>query len=133
MSEALNGIVKKLQATSAVTAAATGGIHPKLPPETTTYPLVIVWPQKPPEGNRVFQQIAYEESVFLVKAVAKSANPKPAHDLNALIRTALDMQSITLATKSLISLVWLQDFDYVEYQNGVTYQHEGGFYQVTTT
>lgn len=133
MSEALNGIVEKLLATSAVTAAASGGIYPKLAPEGKSYPLITVWPQQAPQAGRVFQQVAYEESVFLVKAISTGTSPKTAHDIAKLIRAALDLQTLTLDTKTHIAVAWLADFDYTEHVKGVTYHHEGGFYQVTTS
>lgn len=126
-------IVQKLKETSAVTALATGGIWAKAAPEdAATYPLVVVSFQDPPAGSRVFQEVAYEEATLLVKAIDLSPSSATAGEIAAAIRTALDgAASLTITGYTLISLVWLSDLDFVEEAEEGTYQHEGGFYQLT--
>lgn len=125
-------IVLALQADAGVLAAATGGIWPGLPPEEEeSFPFITVTTQTPAAANRVFQEVAFENGVYLVKVIDRSISAKAAADLAALCRTALDYQDLTITGYDLIGKVtWLQSVEYDEEADGITYQHQGGLFEV---
>lgn len=130
MSALRDAIVLKLQAASAVTAAATGGVYPGLPPEGSTFPFISVTTQSAPAALHNFQAIAAEDSIYLVKAIDQSISPKSVKDINALVRAALNRASISITGYTSLGCLWLQDVEYAEQQDGITYQHEGGLYSL---
>ena len=129
MSALLNAIVQHLQADAAVMAVA-DDVYPKLPPEGAEYPLITVMAQSAPAAERTFGRVAFEDAVYLVKAIDQDSSPKTAHDLNALIRTSLDRATITISGYTSLGISWERDIDYTEEFNGQTYQHEGGLYRL---
>lgn len=130
----MSAIVMHLQADAGVTALATGGIFPGLPPEgEAAYPFVTVTAQLAPRPERVFQAIAFEDATYLVKAIDRDTSPKRASDLNAAIRAALDGAAVSVTDYTLVSVTWMQDVAYPEEFNGQIYQHEGGLYQIWAT
>lgn len=138
MSAVRDAIVTKLQATSAVTTLATK-IWPGVPPEdkSLVYPLVSVTPQKSPTPERVFQgggtnasTIAFEESVYLVRACDRSTSPKSADDVNTQIKAALDGASLTITGQTQLVCEWVGDYETNEHYSGQTYFYAGGFYRV---
>lgn len=125
MSALRSAIVQKLQATSAITSVATGGVYPGLPPEGVSFPFISVTAQRAPQAEQVFQEIAAEAAIYLVKAIDQSTSPKRVSDLNALIRTTLDRATITIAGYSSLGALWLGSVEYDEEFDGQIYQHEG--------
>lgn len=127
-----DAIVQHLKADGTVTAAATGGIFPGLPPEATpTFPFITVTAQQAQRADRVFQKVDHEDATILVKTIDQSTSPKKAGDINRLVRTALnDNAALVVTGYSLINLMWIEDVEYSEEVDGVTYQHEGSFYLV---
>lgn len=130
MSALRNAITLALQADSGVTSLATGGIHPHVAPEGAECPYVIVIAQQAPQPERVFQGIAFEDAIYLVKAVDKNPSPETVGQINAAIRAALDGAEISVEGYELITLIWRGDLSYFEEYDGQVYQHEGGFYQI---
>lgn len=131
MSVFRNAIVLKLQASAGVTALATGGIYAKLPPEgLATYPMVVVYSWRPPRGGRTFQGVAYEDSIYLVKAIDQNTSPKRASEISAAVRTALNEAALTITGYNSMGIIWVEDVDYTEVYQGKVYQHEGGLYSL---
>lgn len=139
MSALRDAIIATLQADAPTVAAATGGIWPGLPPKgaATSYPFITVTAQKAPKPERVFRGsgtpadgIALEMATYLVKAVDKSSSPKRASDINALIRTALDGQAITVTGYTSLGLIWIGGVDYSELEDSTHFQHQGGLYEL---
>jgi hypothetical protein len=121
-----SAIVQKLQATGAITALATGGVYPGLPPEdAATFPFISVTAQRAPQAEQVFQEIACEDAIYLVKAIDQSTSPKRVSDLNALIRATLDRATITITGYSSLGALWLGNVEFDEEVDGQIYQHEG--------
>lgn len=138
MSALRDAIIAALKDDAEIAELATGGIWPGLPPKgAASYPFITVTAQRAPKPERVFRGnstpadgIAFEAATYLVKVVDKSTSPKRASDLNALIRTALDGQTITVTGYTLISLLWAGDVSYSELEDSTHYQHEGGLYEI---
>jgi hypothetical protein len=131
MSALRDAIVKHLQGSAGVTALATGGIYPGLPPEgAAAYPFITVTAQQAPAGAHVFQETACENAVFLAKAIDRNTSPKLAGQINAAIRAALDRASLTIVGYSSLGIIWLGNIEYDEEFNGQIYQHEGGLYSL---
>ncbi len=131
MSALRNAIIAHLKADAPTVAAATGGIWPGLPPKgRATYPFISVTAQKPPEGVWTFQQVACEDAVYLVKAIDRNASPKAAADIKALIRTSLNLASLTIEGYDSMGLLWLREVSYSELDDSGHYQHEGGLYSL---
>jgi hypothetical protein len=129
MSAVRDAICKHLKADPTVSAIAKG-VHPKLAPESSKFPLVVVSAQQPPTAIRTFQTVLAEQSIFLVKAIDQSISPKRASDLAAAIRTSLDQANLVIDGQNNLGIIWIQDVDLVEEYNGQTYQHEGGLYEI---
>jgi uncharacterized protein DUF3168 len=131
LSAVRDAIVKHLLADTNVRAVATGGIYPKMPPKgSATFPFIEVRAQKPPSGNRVFQAVAFEDSVFQVKACDQYSSPKRAADIAAAVRTSLDQAALTIDGYDNLGIIWIADIDMVEEGDGLPYHYEGGLYEV---
>lgn len=140
MSALRDAIVLHLQADSNVTALATGGIFPGLPAKAVDYPFVTVTTQSAPKPERAFRgngtvasEIVFEDAAYLVKAIDQNTSAKTVGDINAAIRTSLDGSAITMTGYELVNLIFTGEVQYDEMANGVTYQHEGGIYQIWAT
>jgi hypothetical protein len=132
MSAIRTAICKFLQADSQITAIAAGGVWPTaIAPEKTPFPFLTVWPQTPPTAEMVFQEVACERAVYVVKATDKGSSPKRATELARLIRTKLDRAALVIDGYNNLGIVWIQEMPYLseEYQ-GQMYQHEGGLYEI---
>ena len=131
MSALRDAIVLHLQADAAVVAAAPGGIYPGLPPKgSPAYPFISVTAQKADAANWVFQQVGFEDAVYLVKAIDRSTSPGIAGDINALIRASLNLATLTITGYANMGVLWMQDVSYDELDDSGHYQHEGGLYSL---
>jgi hypothetical protein len=131
MSAVRNAICIHLKNDPSVMAIAKG-VHPKLAPESSKFPLVVVSAQQPATAVRTFQTVLAEQSIFLVKAIDQATSPKRAADLATAIRTSLDQANLMIDGQNNLGIIWIQDVDLVEEFNGQTYQHEGGLYEIYT-
>jgi hypothetical protein len=140
MSALRDAIVLQLQSDSNIasaiaTARADAGrdttspsVYPGLPSKGTAYPFITVTAQKPPAGNWVFQQVGFEDATYLVKAIDQNTSAKTVGEINALIRTALNLATLTITGYTSMGITWIGDIQYDEPDNGIVYQHEGGLY-----
>src|SRR5262245_29568793 len=133
MSAIRDAIVLKLQADTgvgSVMALTNIQVYPQQPPEGATYPCVQVMAQAAPKAERVFQQVSFEESIYIVKAIAQDTSPKSARAIADRIRTVLDNQPLTITGYTSMGVAWMQQIEYSEEFNGQIFQHEGGLYSV---
>lgn len=133
MSAVKVAILQTLQAdtgTGGVAALATGGIYPDVAPEGATFPYVTVTPSRSPSANRVYQAVAFEESVYLVKAIDKQYSESSLFPIVARVRALLDGATLTIEGYESRAVLWQNDLEYAETQDGATYRHKGGFYYV---
>lgn len=134
MSAAKPAIITQLKADATIPSLVSDRIFPEMPPEgLATYPLITVTAQKAAKPERVFQGIAFEDSVWLVRACEQSTSPAKVAEINTAIRAALDGATLTLDTYESVNCEWLGDYETHEVYNGQIYQYEGGFYRVWIT
>lgn len=140
MSALRDAIVLHLQADSNVIILATGGIFPGLPTKDVSYPFVTVTTQSAPKPERAFRgdgtvasEIVFEGAEYLVKAIDQSTSPKVVSDINTALRVSLDGAAISMTGYELVNLIFAGEVQYDELSNGITYQHEGGIYQIWAT
>jgi len=130
MSVVKSAILTRLQTDSTITALVSTRIYPDVAPEGNTYPFIIVSAQQPPRGARVFQRVGFEESIFLVRGIDKSSSPKNAGAIARAIRTNLEGAALTITGYATRSVEWVSGIEYTSFEDGILYQHEGGFYFV---
>ena len=138
MSALRDAIVQHLQGDPSVADLATGGIHPGFPPEMdadgtlpdSLYPFITVTAQKAPVGEWAFQEVAFEDAVYLVKAIDKSTSGAVVADINAAVRVSLNLATLTITGYASMGVMWLRDVQYDEIDGSQQYQHEGGLYSL---
>ena len=131
MAAVRDAIVQHLQADTSGVMALSDSVWPQIPPEgAAAHPFVTVTAQKAPAGVRVFQQVGFEESVFLVKAIDRNTSPKKVGQIAAAIRARLDDAALSISGQTPLAVMWLMDVSYHEVDNGTIYQHEGALYYV---
>lgn len=139
MSALRDAIVTHLQADAAVTALATGGIFPGLPPEgAEEFPFITVLAFKPVRPERVFKgggtvasQIAFEEAIYTVKAIDRSTSGDTVADIVAAVRTALDGATPTMTGYTALNVEWIGDIpEYGELIASQHYQHQGAQFRI---
>lgn len=131
MSALRNAIIAHLKADADIVAAVSSNIWPGVPPEkAASYPFITVLV---PNGESVlwaFQTVAFEEGVFLVKAVDRSTSPGRAAEIKALIRASLNLAPLEIPGYANASVMLVHSISYPEVVNGTIYQHEGGAYSL---
>lgn len=131
MATVLNALVQYLQADTAGVMSVAKQIIPRQAPEgDIKYPVVIVTAQQAPEGALVFQGIAFEEGVYLVKACDKNISSVRTGQLNQLIRARLDQAAIPVSGYATLTCYWQRDVDYTEVVGSTIYHYEGGLYYI---
>lgn len=131
MSALRDAIVLHLQADSNVTDLATGGIYPGLPPEADQqFPFISVTAHKAPAANWAFQQVAFEDAVYLVKAIDRSTSSKVVSDINAAVRASLNLATLTITGYSSMGVMWIGDVQYDDLEDTEQFQYEGGLYSL---
>ena len=130
MSALRDAIVTHLQADANILALVNTRVYPGLPPKGVTYPLITVMAQRAPVGDWVFQEVALEDATYLVKAIDQSASAKTVGEINAAIRASLNLATLDITGYTSLGINWLSDVHYDELANGLTYQHEGGLYNL---
>lgn len=131
MSVVKSAILKHLQADASITALVGTRIYPgEVAPEGVAFPLILVTAQKAPKAERVFQGIAFEESLYLVKAIDKDSSPKTASEINQAVRASLESVTLTITGYRCEACLWMADVDYSTLESSVNYQHQGGFFYV---
>lgn len=131
MSALRDAIVQHLQADANIALLVTGGVHPGLPPaKTAVFPFVTVTAQKAPQMERVFKQVGFEDAVYLVKAIDRNTSSRTVGEINAAVRTSLDLAALTIANHTSMGVVLISEVQYDELTDGITYQHEGGLYSL---
>lgn len=139
MSALRDAIVTHLQANATVTALATGGIYPGLPPEgAETFPFITVLPFKAVKPQKAFRgggtvtdEVVFEEAIYTVKAIDRGISGDSVADIVSAVRTALDGATPTMTGYTAINLEWIGDIpEYSELANSQHYQHQGAQFRI---
>jgi len=125
----LTAIVTTLDATSAVTTLATGGIYNNVP-QGTAYPYVEV---TSPSDRRedTFGKFG-AASLVDVKAVSQYFGDKEASQILDACITALDLTTPTLSGHATLGLAWESNDRFREVVNGIVTRHHVATYRVWT-
>lgn len=109
--------------------ASTTSVYDKVAPQGAALPYVIFQKQagspRYTMGGR-----AYDDNVYLVKAVTESPSAKVAGQIAERVDALLTNGSLTLTTGSLMVMRREQDVEYEETTDGRTYQHVGAMYLI---
>lgn len=125
------GLYEKLNVALVTTYLPDGsaGIRHAVAPASTRFPYVIFNKQSGiPAQN--FGGNAYDNHVWLVKAVANDTSSSTAEDIAKAIDDLLDFGSITVSGGTLLFLARDSDVDFVETDGDQTYRHHGANYRL---
>ena len=130
-----SGIFDKLTGASALTtllSAGTAGVFAYLAPENEDPPYVVFSPQSPPLPQRRLGggSVAWEDALWLVKAVAEGHSAAEAGTSSKQIDVALDLATLTVSGYTTMSCAREQAVSYPEFEAGKRFNHEGALYRV---
>lgn len=130
--DVLSKVLLKLQADTALAAAAPGGVFQGKAPENTPTPFVSVGYQSPKSRSEtVANRSFYSESLIRVKVIDENSSPFRATDVNELIFDLLENQDLTLDGGAVHDyLAWETDIFQEENTLDRTFQHVGAVYRV---
>ena len=137
INDAGSAIFAKLTGASALTtllSAGTASVFRSLAPEEAATPYVVYNAQSPSVPVRTMGGVAYDNALYLVKAVTESHSAVSAGQIAAQIITALDPAPLTLTGYTHMRCSREQDVDYEELApGGKRFQHRGAVFRVQTT
>lgn len=125
------GLTSKLTGDATLTAmlASSTSVYDKVAPQGSALPYVIF--QKQTGSPRyTMGGPAYDDNVYLVKAVAESPSAKVAGQIAERVDALLTDGSLTLTSGSLMVMRRQQDVEYAETADGRTFQHVGATYLI---
>lgn len=130
----LQWLMTTLRASTALTAAAPGGVYDSYAPAGTATPFVIV--QRQSTGQDITgagHQRFMNRALFTVKVVGEAAKDAAMVTAADAIDAALDRQSGATADGHILACVRENDLEYPELVNGsVLWKHLGGEFTVWT-
>lgn len=125
----LDTAVYSLLNVEAVTNEALGGVFNTHAPQGTIPPYVVFQAMSKTEDYFAYTGRG-SESIYMVKAVARSPWPKEAGDIDTQIDSVMQNASLSITDHSLIECRRESDIYLVEDLDGVIYQHVGGLYRI---
>ena len=130
-------IYDKLTGATALTSLLAGGtanpsVYPAPAPQNANAPYVVYQAASPSVPQRVMGGggVAYENAVYIVKAVAEGPSAGLAGTIAVQIDAALDNQALTITGYTAMACLREQDIDFPEVEGGITFRHRGGLYRV---
>lgn len=129
-------IYSKLTASAALTSLTSGGtanpgVYQWLAPENADPPYVIYNVQSPSVPRRTMgTAVAFEDTVYLVKAVTQEPSAKLAGSILARIDEALNDQPLTIGGYTHLYLRRESGVEFPEVSDGLRYMHRGGLYRL---
>lgn len=94
------------------------------------YPFVIFNKQSS-RSHHVMGAHAYDDQMWLVKAVDRNTKSGPAESIAAAVDELLDLGSLSIDGGDLLLLSRVSDVDYVETDGDQTYRHHGALYRLS--
>lgn len=129
------GIYQKLTGTNGVTsklATNTSVFHGQAPPDAA-YPFIIFNKQAKSRARAFAKTTAFENEVWLVKAVDRNSTSNRAEEINEAVQAALTNGSLTVTGKTVEDIYPTGDVDYLETEDDQTFRHHGTLYRIVTT
>jgi hypothetical protein len=131
MSAAIDeAVMAKLQGDATLASLAPGGVYRDVAPENVPDPFVIVGLQAHRDVYEQASAPAYEEPIYLVKAVAKDTDGAGAKSAAARIHALLHGATLTISGFTPMDCKRIERIAFTERDGPVYWQHNGGLYQV---
>lgn len=103
-------------------------------PDKVNYPIVVFNKQSGVPTQAMHDPTAFDNDVWLVKAVDHSSSADKAEAIVERIKTLLNDASLSIAGgEILLFLRRMSDVDYEEITSGETYKHAGSLFRLTVT
>lgn len=125
------GIYTKLNVSAVTTLLGSGSaslVYGVAPP-TASFP-ICVFSKQSDVSTHTFGGQAFDNDLWLVKGISRSTSPSVAEDIDAVVRTLLDFDTLTITGGQSLYLARESGVSYVETDGDQTYQHVGALYRV---
>ena len=133
--ELRKSIYQKLTTTSTVSsklATPTSVFHGQAPPDAD-YPFVIIAKQAKSRTRAFAKTTAFEDEIWLVKAVDRNSTSNRAEAISEAIGAALINGTLTVSGKTVEDIYPTGDVDYLETEGDQTFRHHGTLFRVVLT
>ena len=101
-------------------------------PQTAQFPYVIFQKQDGRPTEAFDDPSAFENDIWLVKGIDRSASANIAEDIQARVIALLNDASLSISGADLTYLRRMSDVDYPETLDGVEYKHAGSLFRLVT-
>ncbi len=101
-------------------------------PQSAAFPYVIFQKQDGRPTEAFDDPEAFENTIWLVKGVDRSASATVVEDIQARITALLNDASLSISGASVTYLRRMSDVDYPETVDGVEYKHAGSLFRLVT-
>lgn len=130
--EVRQALYAKITGAEAVTKllASSKAVHHGVAPAQAPFPYVIV-NQQAGRPEYVFGDTAWDQQVWLVKAVDRGSTSNTAEDIAAALNELLTEGSLSITGGTLFDLRRESDVDYIEADGDQLYRHHGALYRLT--
>lgn len=102
-------------------------------PAGAAYPYIVFNKQAGNPTEAFGQPSAFENDVWLVKAIDQDATADDAEAIQARVMALLNDTTLSISGKTLCYLRRQSDVEYVEVDEGTAYRHAGSLYRLVTT
>jgi hypothetical protein len=125
------GIYEKLNTASVTSLLAEGSasIRHAVAPPSGRFPYIIFSKVSGVPVQR-FGGNAYDNHIWLVKAVARDTSSSTAEDISKAVDDLLDFGTLTISGGTLLHLARESDVDYIEVVGDQQYRHHGANYRL---
>lgn len=111
----------------------TRAIYHDQAPEGAPYPFVVFSKSSGVPTEAFHDPSAFENDVWLIKAVDQSTSADQAESIADRLKTLLSDQTLTISGATLLYLRRQSDVEYPETVEGVLYRHCGALWRLVTT
>jgi hypothetical protein len=122
--------------TAMLATGATGyskAIYEDSAPEGAAFPFVVFSKSSGVPTEAFGDPSAFENDIWLVKAVDRNTSSDPAEAIQARIVALLNDSSLSISGATLCYLRRQSDVEYSEVTDGVKYKHRGALFRLVTT
>lgn len=105
-------------------------IYYQVAPQSAPFPFVVFNKQSGTPAEAFGDPSAYENDVWLVKAVDRDSSADDAEAAAARIAALLNDAALSISGATLLYLRRQSDVDYAEESDGVVYRHAGSLYRL---
>jgi hypothetical protein len=125
-------LYQKLNVASVTGLLANGSasLYHAVAPQTAAFPLLVFSKQAGTQVN-VFGDEAYQEKLWLVKAIARGTSSSVAEDIDKAVFDLLNFGTLTITGATTMFVARESDVEFVETSGDTQYRHVGGIYRVT--